>query len=121
MSDHTGPSEQTAGAADMDEDAPHDIDAVALPSKDHRRAGHLAAWWRRERSRLQPDPRRWTALGWVNATYIVLAVGLALLAPREDDGSSPTFYLGLILLVTSRGGFDWWWKRRHRTGTEPDH
>jgi hypothetical protein len=120
MSDHTGPSEQAAGAS-VDEDAPHDIDAVTFPSKNHRRAGHLAAWWRRERNQLQPDPRRWTAPGWVNATYIVLAYGLLLLAPREDDGSSPTFYLGLILLVSSRGGFNRWWKRRHRTDTEPDH
>ena len=120
MRDHASPVEQTAQVGEPEEDAGLESDTADLDPERRRAAGHLVAWWRRRRSQLHPDPRRWTALGWANAIYIVLLVGLLVQAPRENDGSSLTFQLGLIVLIPSRSGFEWWFKRRDRVNSAPD-
>jgi hypothetical protein len=84
---------------------------------DRHGAGGRGVGWRPQRNRLQPNPLRWTALGWVNAAYIVLLTALWLLAPWEDDGKSTTFYWGFLVLIAARGGFEWWWKRNSRDVT----
>ena len=72
----------------------------------------LADWGRRLPGRVQPDPRRWTAVGWANAIYIAAFSLLSVLSPLGDDGKSTTWSVGLLLLMLGRGSFVWWWARR---------
>ena len=78
----------------------------------------LASWLGDMRERVQLDPRRWTAVGWANAAYLVLVVLLVVVvSPPEDDGSGSFFFLGLVILILARAAFVWAWNRRHGGGT----
>jgi hypothetical protein len=76
----------------------------------------LARWWRGLRASVQVDPRRWTVHGWVDAAYLFVALPLVAFGPRGDDGSSPAFVLGIVVLLVARAAFEWRWRRpvRHR-------
>jgi hypothetical protein len=81
---------------------------------DDHSAGAASALWQRLRGRLQPDPRRWTVMGWVNAAYVALGAALGLAVDGGDDRLSPTIFWGLMVAIVVRAGFEWWWNRRRQ-------
>jgi hypothetical protein len=72
----------------------------------------VAAWLRRVPDRIQPDPRRWTAVGWANAVACGAFALLAVLTwPAGDDELGPFYVPGYLAIVAGRATFVRWRQR----------
>ena len=107
----------SAGAAGPEPDAPRA--RLYSPTHELQQARReIAAWLGRVRDRTQPDPRRWTPVGWANAgAYIAGALLIVLTWPGEEDELSPIYLPVYVTIVVSKATFVWWWdRRRDRVG-----